>query len=123
MAEEIPTTTKTPPVKPATPKLIPKPAVKKGKTLGKWFQKIPREILFSPGGIVLIVFALIMEILDWIPIPIIDNLWELPLELIFIVFLAIIVKLPLQSMLIPFIIERIPMVNDIVPTWFIRMFL
>jgi len=72
----------------------------------------------------LVFFALIMEAIDWIPVPGLDSLtWELAIELIFIVFLVIIAKLPWQSLAIPFIIERIPGVSDIVPTWFIRMFM
>ena len=88
---------------------------------GGWFKKIPAEIRFSPGGMVLIFFALGMEIIDIIPIPIIDQLWELPLELFFIFLLVKIAKVPLKASVIPFIIERIPGVNDIVPTWFLRM--
>lgn len=103
-----------------TPKSIPQ-KTSQGKTSGKWFQKIPTEILFSPGGVILIFFAFIIEIIDMIPIPAIDQAWELPLEIVFIILLAIIAKTPFLSMIIPFIIERIPIVNDIVPTWLIRM--
>ena len=88
-----------------------------------WFHKIPSDILLSPGGIILIVFALVIEIIDIIPIPFIDQLWEIPLEIIFIALLIIIAKVPLKSCLIPFLIERIPIVNDILPTWLIRMFM
>ena len=87
-----------------------------------WFQKIPKDILFSPGGILLIFFALFMEILDWIPIPLFDQIWELPLEIIFMILLAIIAKVSFKSMIIPFIIERIPVISDYLPTWIIRMF-
>ncbi len=102
----------------------PEPAAKKGKTPGKWFQKIPKGVLFSPGGAVLIFFAGIMEIIDWIPLPGLDSLtWELILELIFIIFLVIIAKVSLKSLIIPFIIERLPVISDILPTWLLRMFL
>jgi len=97
------------------PKKVPIPK-KKG-----WFDKIPTNILLSPGGMVLIFFALIMEILDIIPIPFVDQLWELPLELTFIVLLTIIAKVPLKTSIIPFLIERIPIINDILPTWVIRI--
>lgn len=103
MAEETPTT------KIVAPK-------KKG-----WFQKIPADILLSPGGMVLIFFALLIEIIDWIPIPVLDQIIELPLEIIFIALLTIIAKVPLKASVIPFIIERIPVINDILPTWVIRM--
>ncbi|MFH1575751.1 MAG: hypothetical protein ABIB55_02290 [Candidatus Nealsonbacteria bacterium] len=114
MADATPTTLKTPSTKTVPGQL---------KKQGGWFQKIPKEILFSPGGMVLIFLALIIEIIDWIPIPIIDNIWELPLELMFLVFLAMITKIPFKAMVIPFIIERIPLVNDIVPTWLLRLFI
>jgi len=88
-----------------------------------WFQKIPKDILLSPGGMVLIFFALIIEIIDWIPLPIIDQIIELPLEIFFIVLLVVITKTSFKSLLIPFIIERIPIISDILPTWLIRMFI
>lgn len=91
------------------------------KKKGKWFKKIPTEVLLSPGGMVLIFFAFLMEVLDIIPIPFIDQLWELPLELIFLVLLTIIAKVPLKTSVIPFVVERIPIINDILPTWLIRM--
>jgi hypothetical protein len=87
------------------------------------FSKIPKEVLLSPGGMVLISFALFMELLDLIPIPFLDQLWELPLELIFIFLLVIIAKVPIKSCLIPFIIERIPAINDLLPTWILRLFM
>ena len=104
MAEE-----KTQPIKTPVPK-------KKG-----WFQKIPADVLLSPGGMVLIFFAIIMEIVDLIPLPVVDQIWELPFEIVFIILLTLIAKVPLKTSLIPFLIERIPVINDILPTWVIRM--
>jgi len=98
-------------------KIVKTPASKKKG----WFKKIPADIILSPGGMVLIFFALFMEILDLIPIPFIDQIWELPLEIIFIILLGVIAKVPLKTSLIPFLIERIPIINDILPTWIIRM--
>ena len=93
------------------------------KKKGGWFQKIPPEILFSPGGMVLVFLALIIEIIDWIQLPVIDLTWELPLDIFFIILLSIIAKTPFKSLIIPFVIECIPVVNDIVPTWVIRLFI
>lgn len=108
-----------PPVSPD----IPPQGVSPKKKRGKWFSKIPKDILLSPGGAVLIFFAFVMEIIDWIPIPGIDCLtWELAIELVFITLLIIIAKVPWQSTIVPFVIERIPGLSDIVPTWFLRMF-
>ena len=91
------------------------------KKKGGWFQKIPADIILSPGGLVLIFFALIIEIIDWIPLPLIDQIIELPLEILFIVLLVIITKTSFKSLIIPFLIERIPVLSDILPTWVIRM--
>lgn len=91
-------------------------------TKGGWFQKVPREILFSPGGVILIFLALIIEAIDLIPIPLLDQIIELPLEIIFLVLFVIIVKPSFKSLIIPFFIERIPVINDILPTWLIKMF-
>ena len=88
---------------------------------GGWFQKIPADVLLSPAGMVLIFFAIIIEIIDLIPIPVLDQIWELPLEIIFIFLLTILAKVPLKASVIPFIIERIPLINDLLPTWLIRM--
>ncbi len=96
--------------------------VKEKKKSG-WFQKIPSEILLSPGGVFLVIFALIMEIIDIIPVPFVDQLWEIPMEIIFMILLVAIAKVPLKSLIIPFLIERIPIVSDIVPSWLIRMFI
>lgn len=93
------------------------------KKKGGWFQKIPRDVLLSPGGMVLILFAIIMELVDLIPIPFIDQLWEIPFEILFIVFfLAIVKDASFKSLVIPIILERIPILNDILPSFLIRMF-
>jgi len=86
-----------------------------------WFQKIPADVLLSPAGMILIFLAMIIEIIDLIPIPILDQIWELPLEIIFIFLLTVLAKVPLKASVIPFVIERIPIINDILPTWLIRM--
>jgi len=96
----------------------------KKKGPGKWFNKIPRDFLLSPGGIILMIYAGTMEIIDLIPIPGLDSLtWELALEIPFVILLVVLAKVPIQSTIIPLIIERIPVISDIVPTWVIRMFL
>jgi hypothetical protein len=100
----------------------PKEEVEIKKKGGKRLSKIPSEILFSPGGMVLLFFALVMEAIDFL-IPIPGACWtiELLIELFFILLLVIIAKTPFKSLIIPFIIERVPGISDIVPTWVIRM--
>ncbi len=94
------------------------PVKKKG-----WFQKIPANVLLSPGGIILVFLAITIEILDLIPLPVIDQIWELPLEILFIVLLILIAKPSIKSLIIPFVLERIPFVSDVLPTWFLKMIL
>lgn len=108
---EVPTPKEKKPVKAVVP-----------KKKGGWFKKIPHEILLSPGGVILIFLAIIIEIIDWIPLPFVDQIFELPLEIIFIVYFVYITKASLKSLIIPFIIERIPLISDIVPTWLIKLF-
>ncbi|OGZ17897.1 MAG: hypothetical protein A2V72_02990 [Candidatus Nealsonbacteria bacterium RBG_13_37_56] len=91
------------------------------KKKGGWFQKIPKDIFLSPGGVILIFLALLIEVIDWIPLPVLDQIIELPLEIIFMVFLAVIAKVSFKGMIIPFVIERIPIINDILPTWLIKI--
>lgn len=92
------------------------------KKKSSWFQKIPTRVLFSPAGLVLAFVALIIEVIDLVPIPVIDQIWELPIELMFIGFFMIIVEeATLKSMVIPFIIERVPLINDFLPTWFLKI--
>lgn len=93
------------------------------KKQSKWRKKIPPEVLNSPGGMVLIGMAGVMELIDLVPIPFLDQLWELPLEIIFMILLANIAKLPFQSLIVPFLIERVPVINDILPTWVLRLFM
>jgi len=95
-----------------------KVAVKKKKG---WFQKIPNRVLLSPAGIILIFFAMVIEIIDLIPLPVFDQLWELPLEILFVILLTVLAKVPIKASILPFILERIPLLNDILPTWVIRM--
>jgi len=92
------------------------------KKKGGWFQKIPSDVLLSPGGMILILVALLLELLDLFPVPIIDQIWEAPLEIAFIILLVLIAKVPLKSLIVPFIIERIPGISDLLPTWLIRLF-
>ena len=93
------------------------------KKEGGWLQKIPKDILPSPGGIILIFTAGIIEMIDWIPLPFVDQIWEIPLEICFIILLVIIAKPSTKSLIIPFILERIPLVSDILPTWLIKLFI
>lgn len=108
-------------------KETPKESTEQKKAVpgGKWFKKIPKEILLSPGGVILIFFAIMMEIADLlIPSSLVDSLLiELALEIPFCIMLSLIAKIPFTSQIIPLLIERIPIISDIIPTWFIRIFI
>jgi hypothetical protein len=86
-----------------------------------WFSKIPTGVILSPAGLVLLIYAVVMEVVDLIPLPIADQIWELPLEIGFIILLGVLAKVPLKTSIIPFILERIPVLSDILPTWIIRL--
>lgn len=102
----------------------------KGKEKGlgkKHFKKIPPEILFSPGGILLIFLAGIMEISDFfIPPALADSLiLELIPELIFVVFFSLVTKKSLKdgfkTTIWPLIIERFDFLG-IIPSFLIKLF-
>lgn len=100
------------------------PWAKRGK--GGWFHKIPRDVLLSPGGVFLIFLAFLMEAIDFmIPWPLVEEIIMLPLNIFFCISLSLIAKVPLRSMVIPFIIERIPLLSTVLPTFLLfllRMF-
>jgi len=95
----------------------------KAKKKSKWFSKVPTKVLLSPTGFILIFFAILTEVVDFLlPFPVLDNFIELPMETAFITLAVILVKeITLKSMLIPFLLERIPILNDILPTFVIRL--
>jgi hypothetical protein len=97
-------------------KVSKKPQLKKKR---KRLSKIPTEVLLSPGGMVLIVYAVFMEALDLLPGG--SLTWEFIPEIIFLILLSVIAGVPFRSLIFPLLIERIPLLSDILPTWVIRM--
>lgn len=94
------------------------PEVSGKKKPGKWFGKIPKEMILSPGGIILLLTAILIEVVDFlIPPTGVDVLIELIPEIIFAVMLTVIAGVPLVSQIVPILIERVPFVSDIVPTF------
>jgi len=90
-----------------------------------WWKKIPPDLLLSPGGLILVILAFIIEACDLIlpGVPILEYIIEIPLEIIFLFLLAKIADYPVKSMIIPFVIERIPYLSDVLPTWFLKLFI
>ncbi len=92
------------------------------KKRGGRFKKISTNLLISPSGIFLIILAFIIEMIDLIPIPGISIL-SIPFEVVFMIMLYVITGMSLKDMAIPFLIERIPILSSIIPTWLIRLFM
>jgi len=92
------------------------PKKKKG-----WFQKIPTDVLFSPGGIILIFFVIIVETIGFlVPIPILSSIIKLPFEIILIILLITVAKVSAKSLILPYVIDFF---LPFLPTWIIRMFI
>jgi hypothetical protein len=61
----------------------------KVKKKGGWFQKIPKDVLVSPGGIIIIFLVIIVETIGFlIPIPVISSIIQLPFEILLIILLV-----------------------------------
>ena len=85
---------------------------------GGWFQKIPAGTLLSPGGMILIGYAGITELLDLIPAFFIV---EIILEAGLIILIKLIVKdISWKALAISFGIERLDFFG-ILPTWALKM--
>lgn len=93
-----------------------KPAEKKGG----WFKKFPKETLASPGGIILLFVIVIAEVFDLL-IPGGSLTLELIPEIFICFLMSIVGKVPFKSLIVPLLIERIPILSDILPTWFIKL--
>ena len=78
------------------------------------FQKIPANVILSPGGIILGFFAITGDLLDLIPAFFIG---EILLEIVLIVLVKLIIKdISWKALIIPFAIERFDFLG-ILPTW------
>ncbi len=89
------------------------------KKKGGWFQKIPTDILMSPAGMVIIFIALLIEIAGVIiPIPILNQIIILPLEIIFYVLLIMVAKVSVKSLILPSIAE---LFFPFLPIWMIKI--
>jgi hypothetical protein len=96
------------------------------KVGGKATKKISKEILFSPGGMILFFLAVLIEGLDLLPLPFFDQILEVPLEVFYFFLFKIITGVSFSEcfryFLVPFLIERIPLISDILPTFLLRLF-
>jgi len=100
-----------------------------GKTgpsgIKKRLKRVSKGSLFTPAGIILIFFAVFIEVLDWIVVGAgIDAFtYELILEIIFALAAVALVGASFRDMIVPFLIERILVVSDAIPSfliWIIR---
>jgi hypothetical protein len=92
---------------------------KEGGKGRKWFGKIPSDMILSPGGVILLLCAFLLEASDLIlPPSLADSmLIELIPEIGFAIMLRFIAGVPFTAQIIPMIIERIPFVSDFFPTF------
>lgn len=105
-----------------TPSEVKTGGAGKAQKKGRFFNRIPKDFLVSPGGVVLVFIAAIFELIDLL-IPGGSLTLEIIPDIIFGVLLTLIAKVPITASILPFIIERIPVISDILPTWLIRMFM
>jgi hypothetical protein len=87
---------------------------------GKFFAKIPKEKLLSPAGMVLFILAALIEGLDLV-LPGGSVTIEIIPDLLMAVLMYFLLDVPLESTILPFLIERIPFISDILPTWILKM--
>ncbi len=92
----------------------------KVKKRGNLVKKIPTEVLLSPGGIILLFWAIAIEAIDFI-IPGGGLTWKLMLDIPFLIFFVLITKASFRTLIVPFILERLPLLGDILPTWVLRL--
>ena len=89
------------------------------KKKGGWFQKIPSDILISPGGMVIMIVALLIEILGFIlPFPILNLIVILPFQIIFYILLITVAKVSIKSLILPSVAEFF---FPFLPIWMIKI--
>jgi hypothetical protein len=101
------------------------------KKQSRFSQKVPEEAFTSPGEMVCLFIACFIESLDWIfdfGHLIYLGSWEtvvafpkVVLDLAFALMSAFLLGISPWSNLLPFLIERIPFLSTISPTWVIRI--
>lgn len=101
------------------------------KKRGGFFQRIPKETLLTPAGMVGVMLACLLEVSDWM----LDYFhvlypgkWEIlvmpiktSVDLIFGLFLSLMTRTSVKSNILPFLIERLPFIGTILPTWVLRI--
>lgn len=87
-------------------------SLKKSSLRKGWLKDIP---LMSPAGIILLTLGFIADLVGWIP------LVGLTFKVIFFVALFAIARPSLKSLIVPVIIEEIPVIN-LFPTCIVKMF-
>jgi len=118
MPEEAPSTQPPPErEKPEAKEPEKKESVPKKK--GGWFQKIPKEVFLSPGGMVILFVVIIVEVLGvLVPIPVIGFIIQLPFVILLYILLITVAKVSFKSLIIVPIIEFF---FPFLPTWIIRI--
>jgi hypothetical protein len=103
------------------------------KKQSSFFGKIPKTKLLTPGGMIATFLCLTIDLLDYLLDFIGILLWRglhyeiinWPIKTFGDIFVAIFVPLligiPISSSLLPFLIEIIPVVGTLVPSWVINI--
>ncbi len=99
----------------------------------RFFAKIPKSVFLRPEGMIILFLACFLELSDWIFDIfhfIYPGTWEnfvspikTMLDLSFAFFSALLLKVSILSNLFPFLIERVPILSTILPTWVLRLIL
>jgi hypothetical protein len=92
----------------------------------KLFGKISPKKMFSPAGIVIFILSIIVEFIKFIIdifLPGSSSIVGLIPDIFIAVLSCVLLDTPIIETLIPFIIERIPIISDILPSWVIYFLL
>jgi hypothetical protein len=99
----------------------------------RFFQKIPKTKLLTPGGMIVLFLALTLDFLDYLLDLIGFLVWrglhyeiinwplKLFLDLLFGVFSSMLLGVSILNSVLPFLIEQIPVIGTLMPSWVINI--
>ncbi len=100
-----------------------------------FFRKIPKTALLTPGGMICLVLAITIELFDYLldgfcfllfhgmSYEVFTGPIKAFIDFLYAVFSAFLLGIPAWSNLVPFLIERIPVLGTFLPSWILRLFL
>jgi hypothetical protein len=105
------------------------------KSPSPFFRKIPKRALLTPAGMICLVLAVTIELFDYLldticfflfkgmAYEVVTGPIKTFIDFFYAVFSALLLGVPILSNLLPFLIERIPVLGTILPAWVLRLFL